>query len=232
MSVRQRGLPWADCKKVQATALCAILWIGFALAYPNNVLAQFFQASDVAVKVGDRWVYETRDEMNGYPKETYTEVVTELSLGEIIVNVTFSGSAASIFVTYDRDWNCIDNLIWRFRPSNGAGISLPLAVGKTWGIEFDARNSQTGASFKGSSSSKVVAEENVTTAAGTFDTFKIERQVRQFDTADPSKVTESQIVLWYAPQINRFVRRTSLVKFEERTRSITTEELADFTRKL
>jgi len=206
--------------------------MGFAVAYPNNVLAQFFQSSGGTVKVGDRWVYDTRDEMNGYPKETYTEIVTELSPEETIVNMTFSGSTASVFVTYDRDWNCIDNLIWRFRPSNGEGITLPLAVDKTWGIEFDARNSQTGANFKGSSSSKVVARENITTPAGTFDTFKIERQVRQFETADPSKVIESQIILWYAPQINRFVRRTSLVKFEERTRSITTEELADFTRKL
>jgi hypothetical protein len=107
---------------------------------------------------------------------------------------------------------------------------LPLAVGKTWGIEFDARNNLRGESIKGSSSSKVVAQEDVTTLAGTFNTFKIERQVRQFNTADPSKLTESQIVLWYAPRINHFVRRTTLVKFEERTRSIMSEELADFTR--
>jgi hypothetical protein len=75
-----------------------------------------------------------------------------------------------------------------------------------------------------------VAQEDVTTLAGTFNTFKIERYVRQFNTADPSKLTESQIVLWYAPRINHFVRRTTLVKFEERTRSIMSEELADFTR--
>jgi hypothetical protein len=109
-------------------------------------------------------------------------------------------------------------------------VSLPLSVGKTWGLELDARNSFTGESFKESSSSKVVAQEDVTTAAGTFNAFKIERQVRQFNAADPSKLTESQIVLWYAPQINHFVRRTTLVKFQELTRLIMSEELADFTR--
>src|SRR5215468_2699815 len=232
MRAGQRGFPLLNCRKVQTIALCAIWSVGFAVACSKDVRAQSFQEAEGALRVGDRWVYDTRDEMTGFPKETYTEIVTELSPEEAIVNLTFSGSATSIFVTYDRDWNCIDNLIWRFRPSNGEGITLPLAVDKTWGIEFDARNSQTGANFKGSSSSKVVARENITTPAGTFDTFKIERQVRQFETADPSKVIESQIILWYAPQINRFVRRTSLVKFGERTRSITTEELADFTRKL
>lgn len=218
-----------DCRKIRATAFCAIL-VGLAVAYPKNVAAQFSQGTDLAARVGDRWVYDTRDEMAGYPKETYTEIVTELSPEEAIVNLTFSGGTASVVVTYDREWNCIDNLIWTFRPSNGEGISLPLAVGKTWGIEFDARNNLTGESVKGSSSAKVVAQEDVTTPAGTFNAFKIERHVRQFDTADPSKLTESQIVLWYAPQISHFVRRTTLVKFRDRTRSITSEELADFTR--
>ena len=133
-----------DRRKVQAIALWAILSIGLAVAHPQDIMAQSSQEADGAVRVGDRWVYDTRDEMTGYPKETYTEIVTELSLEEAIVNLTFSGSATSVFVTYDRDWNCIDNLIWRFRPSSGEGTSSPLAVGKTWGIEFDAQNNVTG----------------------------------------------------------------------------------------
>ena len=230
MRAGQRGLSLRGRKKIQATALCAILWIGFAFAYPSNVGAQFFQEADGAVRVGDRWVYDTRDEMAGLPKETYTEIVAQLSADEAVVNLTLSGRDGAVYVTYDRGWNCIDDLIWRFSPSNGGGVSLPLSVGKTWGLELDASNNLTGEKFRASSSSKVVAQENVTTAAGTFDTFKIERKVRQFDAADPSKLTESQIVLWYAPQVNHFVRRTTLVKFQDRTRSIMSEELADFTR--
>ena len=154
MRAGQGGFSLLDCRKIVASALCATLSVGLAVSYPRNVVAQIFQEADGAVRVGDRWVYDTRDEMTGYPKETYTEIVTELSPEEATVNLTFSGSATSVFVAYDRDWNCIDNLIWRFRPSNGAGVTLPLAVDKTWGIEFDARNSQTGANFKGSSSDR------------------------------------------------------------------------------
>jgi hypothetical protein len=230
MGAGQRGFPLLKCRKVRAIALCAILSVGLSAENCKDVRAQSFQEAEVALRVGDRWVYDTRDEMTGFPKETYTQIVTELSPEEAIVNLTFSGSATSVFVTYDRDWNCIDNLIWRFRPSSGEGVSSPLAVGKTWGIEFDARSNVTGESVKGSSSSRVVAQEDVTTLAGTFNAFKIERQVRQFNTADPSNLTESQIVLWYAPQINHIVRRTTLVKFQEHTRSSMSEELADFTR--
>jgi hypothetical protein len=230
MRAGQRGFLMLDRREVQATAFCAILAAGLAVVSPNNLAAQYFNEADSAVTVGDRWVYDTRDEVTGYPKETYTEVVTKLSPEEAVVNLTFSGSDTSVSVTYDRAWNCVDNLIWRFNPGSGEGINLPLVVGKTWVIEFDARNNLTGESIKGSSSSKVVAQEDVASLAGAFNTFKIERQVRQFNTADPSKLTESQIVLWYAPQINHFVRRRTVVKFGERTRSIMSEELADFTR--
>jgi hypothetical protein len=232
MRTGQGAFRLRDGGEVLRTARRTILLIAFAVANSQNVLAQFSNDVDGAVRVGDRWVYETRDEMTGFPKETYTEIVTEVSPENAIVNLTFSGSDVSVFVTYDREWNCIDNLIWRYKPGNGQGMKLPLAVGKTWETSFEASNTQTGTNFKGSSSSTVVAQEKITTPAGTFDTFKIEQQVREIDAANPSKLTESQIAVWYAPQINHFVRRTILVKFAERTRGMWSEELAEFTRKL
>jgi hypothetical protein len=60
------------------------------------------------------------------PKEAYAKIVTKLSPEKAI------GSATSIFVAHDRDWNR-DNLILEIRPSGGEGIRLVLAVGKTWG---------------------------------------------------------------------------------------------------
>jgi hypothetical protein len=216
--------------KVPPTAPWMILF--FVLATSQNVFAQTSSGVESGVRIGDRWVYETRDEMAGFPKETYTEIVTEVSQDTAILNLTFSGSEVSVFVVYDREWNCLDNLIWQYKPSDGQGIKLPLAVGKTWDMTFDASNTQTGAHLKGESSATVVAEETITTPAGTFDTFKIEQKVKETDDANPSKPTESQIVVWYAPQINHFVRRTTVVTFAERERGVRSEELTEFTRKL
>lgn len=152
---------------------------------------------------------------------------------EIIVNLTFAGGEdVSAAITYDHDWNVIDNLVWSYRPNEGQAIRLPLEVGKTWRADFEAKNLRSGSNFKGSSSSKVVAMESVPTPVGVFDAFKIERQVKQFSAASPSRLWESEITIWYAPQINHWARRTTLVKFEKRVRSSTQEELADFTRKL
>src|SRR5262249_12705162 len=154
-----------------------------------------------------------------------TEIVTEVSPKEIVANLTFSGKPGSLLIVYDQNWNRIDTVVWKFKPNDAQGVRLPLTVGKTWRAEFDARNTQTGANMRTSVSSKVVAQETVTTSAGTFDTFKIERSGKEFKTTDPSTIFESQMVFWYAPKINHWVRRTFVSKFEKRTRTSGSEEL-------
>jgi hypothetical protein len=217
-------------RKVHVNWLWAALAVGLAGTWPLALKAQSSEEADGAVRVGDRWVYDTKDEISGYPKDTYSEIVTEVSPKEIVTNWTYSGKPGSALVTYDHDWSRIDNLIWKYKPNDGQGVRLPLAVGKTWRVEFDARNTQTGVNMRASISSKVVAQETITTPAGTFDTFKIERNGREFKTTDPSKFNETQMVVWYAPKINHWVRRTFSVKYEKRTRSSTSEQLTDFSR--
>jgi len=227
----------SNCKtnlsaRTRMVLLAGALLFGLVAANPGVLVAQSSDGEDGPVRVGDLWVYDTRDEVTGYPKSTYSELVTEVSAKEILTEITFSGTDASAILTYDPAWNRIDNLIWKFTPNDGQGISLPLAVGKTWRAEFDLKNNQTGKNFRGSSQSKVTARETVTTAAGTFQTFKIERHTREIDTANPTRHVDGLVVDWYAPQINHWVRRTFYTTQDKRMRASTSEELTDFSRKL
>jgi hypothetical protein len=210
--------------------LCFISLAALAALWPQVLAAQSSDPANDSVRVGDRWVYDTKDEVTGYPKDTYTQIVTEVSKDQIITSSTFRGKNGSTLIIFNRDWGLVDNVIWKYKPNNGQGLPATLAVGKEWRSQYEAKNTQNGANLKGTTSSKVVAREMITTDAGTFDTFKIERQAMELNTADPSKSFDAQIVTWFAPQINRWVRRTFLVKFEKRTRSNTSEELADFSR--
>lgn len=206
-----------------------LLAIVAAALWPCVLAAQSSQAPNEGVQVGDRWVYESKDEITGFPKDTYTYIVTEVSKDQVVSSLTFPGKTSSI-VVFNRDWSIIDNGLWKFRPHSGQDIQLPLAVGKQWRAEFEAKNAQNGANRKGSTLSKVVAQETITTPAGTFETFKIDWQEREFSTADPSKSSETEVVSWFAPQINRWVRRTSVTKIDKRVRTNTSEELTDFSR--
>jgi hypothetical protein len=223
-------------KNARTTGFSAAVIVGLAAGWPHLLVAQSSEATDGPVRVGDRWVYEIRDEITGYPRDGYTDMVTEVSPREIIVNRTMREPVSrwpeSVLITFDRDWNTIDNLLWKFEPNNGQGIRLPLTLGKTWQAEFDAKNLDNGATYKGTSSSKVVGREPITTEAGTFETFKIEHRSQYINPSDASKMWENEAVVWYAPKVNHWVRQTILVIFEKRTRLNISEELTDFTRKL
>jgi hypothetical protein len=183
-------------------------------------------------QVGDRFTYTTKDEITGEPKEGLIVIVTEVSDKEIVISAGTPGRNTSQIVVLDRDLNRIADAIWRFKPNNAQGIRPPLAVGNTWRFEYDSRNTQNGAVFRTTGVSKVVAQETVTTPAGTFDTFKIERHQSGYNTIGQSRITETDIVTWYAPKINRWVRRTFVTRFDKRVRSSTSEELAEFRRKM
>jgi hypothetical protein len=211
--------------------LSVMMCLGIVVLWPFALWGQSPGEGSGSPRVGDRFTYNTRDEITGEPKEAYVAVVTEVSDKEIVTSVSAPGRNASQVVVLDRDLNRIDDAAWKFKPNNAQGIRPPLAVGKTWRFEFDSRNTQNGAVFRTTGVSKVVAQETVTTPAGTFETFKIERHQSEYNTIVQSRITEVDSVIWYAPKINRWVRRTFVTRFDKRLRSSTSEELAEFHRK-
>jgi hypothetical protein len=218
-------------KGVRTTGFLVAIVGGLMAGWPHLLVAQSSEEADSLLKVGDRWVYDVRDEITGYPKGGYTDIVTDVPPREIILNRTFREPAPeSVLITFDRDWDAIDNLLWKFEPNNGQGIRLPLTLGKTWQAEFDAKNLDTGATYRGTSSSKVMGREPITTPAGTFDTFKIEHKSTLISPSD-AKIWENEVAVWYAPRINHWARQSILIVFEKRTRLNVSEELTDFTRK-
>ena len=182
------------------------------------------QVADIAgVLPGDRWVYEVTDEISGDLKLTSTVFVLDVSEQEINTRISTRGSGARQIV-YDRDWNRIDDSVWKYRPSDGSGIKKPLQVGKQWRFESKATHFQNGTALTITGESKVVGEEKITTGAGTFDTFKIETKTRQVNPNDQTKASTINAVLWYSPSVNRWVRRTYKLQVEGRLRSSNTED--------
>jgi hypothetical protein len=207
-----------------------LILLALIVLCPGMFAAQTLGA-DNAVQIGDQWIYNTRDEVTGTVTRTYVATVSEISPTEIVTQVTNRGGKGGAVVAFDHDWNRVANGVWRYKPNDAQGVRLPLAVGREWRAEFISSNAQSGASFKSSTLAKVTAQESLTTPAGTFDTFKIERQVKGFNTADPSRSTETTYLMWFAPQINHWARRTIITKVDKRIRSNETDELIEYTLK-
>jgi hypothetical protein len=204
---------------------------GLALLWPRILLAQSVDRPNDPIRVGDAWVYDQKDGITGLPIATYTSLVAEISPQEIITHLIFRGTNNRGFVVFDHDWNRLVLSVQKFNPNDGTGVRWPLAVGKEWRHEYLANNTQTGVNMKSSGLATVVAREKVTTPAGAFEAFKVDRQTKEFNTADPSRSIEVEMLMWFAPQLDHWVRRTFIVKQERRTVSSTTDELVEIMRK-
>ena len=180
---------------------------------------------------GDRWTYDVTDEITTDLKSTVTVVVVDVSEREINARVSSRGAQRPRQVVFDRGWSRIDDDLWKFAPSDGSGIQLPLQIGKEWRFESNGKNFQSGTTVRSTGQSKVTGQEKLTTSAGTFDTFKIETMARHVNSNDQTKVASLTSTLWYAPTINRWVRKTYKIQQEGRLRESQTEELTDYSRK-
>jgi hypothetical protein len=181
--------------------------------------------------VGDYWSYELRDEITGTLKYTIMTVITDVTPGEIAIRAENLGYPGNGFYIYDHTWNLKNDPTWKFSPNDGTGIKPPLAAGSTWKFQGDQIYSGRGASFRRSGSSKVVAQESVTTSAGTFDTFKIETSINTRNVNDPSKKSDVVLTTWYAPAIDHWVKRTSKVSSNGHVDANISLELVDYGRR-
>jgi hypothetical protein len=181
------------------------------------------------VRVGDRWSYEIKDALTGDLRQATTVVVAEISDKEITTRVSFKGKDRPQTMVFDHDWGRIDDGLFKLRPA-GIGIRTPLQVGKEWRSDANAVNLQFGQTFRASGFAKVVAQEQLAVPAGTFDTFRIDTTVRLVNTKDQTKSHTYTFVFWYAPAINRWVKRKMEWRFEGRLRDSTSDELTEYSR--
>jgi hypothetical protein len=208
--------------RLVAAALAALVcWAGDGFA----------QTTDPGpVRVGDRWSYDIKDDLTGDLRQSVTIVVVEVNDKEITTRATVRGRDRPLTTVFDPGWGRIDDGTWKLQPA-GIGIQQPLQVGKEWRSDANAMNIQSGVPFRASGVAKVAAQESVTTPAGTFDTYRIDTTVRLLNTRDQTKSSTWTFVYWYAPAVNRWVKRKTEARYEGRLRDSNIEELTEYSRK-
>jgi hypothetical protein len=140
---------------------CAILLIGLAALRPAELAAQSPGKANATVQVGDWWTYDRKDEITGLPVSSYTSTILEISPTEIVTRFALRGRTTFSSVIFDHDWNRTANGNSKYKPNDGHGVRPPLELGKEWQIEYEVRNVQNGAGAKGTSRSKVLAQETL-----------------------------------------------------------------------
>ena len=186
----------------------------------------------IHVSSGDSWTYNIRDDVTGEAKGTITFEITKVSDAEIETRVTQLKLATNGVMTnaeiFDARWRLKDNGKIVFQPYLAAtGIPEDLQVGKSWSVKYETIRKGAGLTREVTGLGKVDAWERVTLPNGTaYDAFKIEVSGTLM-AATPRK-HEMRTIMWFAPAVNRLVKRIDESRDNGKLQDATEQTLGEY----
>lgn len=182
------------------------------------------------VAPGDFWSYEVKDEISGNITYTRTIVVTDVTKNAVATrfNAPRPGQFGSI--EFDHSWNIVMSNAARYSPNDGTGVHLPLKLEARWNFAADVTNAN-GLALKRAGNSRVTGTELITTKAGSFDTTLIETSFSTRNPAEPTRKFETFVRTWFSPDVNHWIKRSTVAKQNGLAYESETIELVDYGRK-
>ena len=158
------------------------------------------------VKVGDRWAYQRMDYDADRPRGKYEMRVVFAERGVIQVVSTQKGKEGEVDTTYTSEWNAVTVPGRVFNPHTG-WLKFPLQVGATYDAAFEVLLLKKEVSSRNERRVTVVGWEEVTVPAGKFRALKVISEGR-FQRIDSFGSGTSRNVIWYVPEVKRWVKIT------------------------
>jgi len=161
------------------------------------------------LRVGDRWRYQVFDRHRDRLVETPIVEVAAIA-PEIVLRVTGRGSAAAPDERYATPWTVLQEtqygLSMQFdEPVPLVPLPLPPGTGSTRVMSYTLPGETRGRRW--SQRLSIDGWETVTVPAGRYDSLRISRVI-SFDHPDTGRNASTRTDrLWYAPDVNRWVRR-------------------------
>jgi len=192
----------------------------------------------IDVRPGDRWSYQVIDDVTGETKSTTVHTVTELRDKSYSVQSAFTPYGQSVATTslqvFDESWNLLEDQVWTRKPAEpSTGIRLPLKVGAQWKTHLTStRKNPPEAHFNTDAITRVVAYEPVILKFNkTYEAFKLETNEAVTNNASPSSVVTIKTTMWFAPSVNRYVKRITESRINDRLQSRNVELLTAYARR-
>jgi len=180
-------------------AAAALLFSGACGAQPEAPVAR------PEVKVGDRWTYQRMDYDARQARGKYEMEVVFAERGVIQVVSAQKNKGGEIDTTYTSEWNAVTVPGRVFNPHTG-WFRFPLQVGATYEAAFEAIMPKKGVQSRNQRRVRVVGWEEVTVPAGKFRALKLISE-GEFQRLDGKSGT-SRNVIWYVPEVKRWVKNT------------------------
>jgi hypothetical protein len=199
----------------------------FSILFVLGILGAAWADSSVGipdVHVGDIWKYRSLDGYTNETKVEYSHRIVKLTDQEITIQIKNKNVKGEKLQFLTREWNPLDTDGTKFEPFYPE-YKFPMSVGASWTQEYKTFNISGSTGFV---RAKIVALEKVTVPAGTFDAYRIERDIEVQSTTADANTTKGRIITWYAPSVKKYVRREAMTFSNGRERSKEVNELLEY----
>jgi hypothetical protein len=158
------------------------------------------------VKAGDTWVYRRTDRLQDHQAILKLQVTFANDKVIHVVQTNQAGDKEND-ATATAEWNTVASARdGAFTPDTGL-LHFPLRPGNRWSSSYTVKFPRQDYDARHERTVTVVGWEGVRVPAGTFRALKVvsEGTVQRSDRPRPGEVTE---IVWYVPEVRRFVKWT------------------------
>jgi hypothetical protein len=161
-----------------------------------------------AIKPGDSWTYRRVDYDSNRRRGPFTETVTFANERVIEMLSDRRRDAKEVDTTYTAEWNLVSSRnTGIFNPDQGL-FKFPLRPGDTHEARYEVRFPLQGAyEVRHQRRVKVVGWEELSVPAGKFHALRIESE-GPFQRVDTQVSGTAKEVMWYVPEVKRYVKWT------------------------
>jgi len=163
-------------------------------------LAPLTEAQAPTFSIGERWEFSYENALEPQKNERYSQTVASVDGGHAAL-ATNDRKTASVLL--DANGNLVKTASGSYEPSD-VKLQFPLSVGKRWSLSYVYRSGTWTSQVD--RTAKVVGVERIHTAAGDFDTFRIEQATSWSGASGNGGYGGSRETEWYAPAVGRIVR--------------------------
>jgi hypothetical protein len=156
------------------------------------------------VKPGDSWTYRRMDYLTNEPTGTYALRVTHADARAISAVVIDTRQKTEYDVIYTAEWN-VGVSSTSVRTGDRYLYKFPLRVGATYKADWENENVRSGVRTRHVRTVRVVGWEEVIVPAGKFRALKIEAE-GYWERLDVSGSSTARNVIWYVPEVKRWVK--------------------------
>jgi hypothetical protein len=181
-------------------AAAAAFFVGVAAAHAQGDVQR------PQVKAGDAWVYRRTDRIAKHEAILKLQVTFANEKAIHVVQINQAGDK-EIDSTSTAEWNMVSSARdGVFTPNSGL-LHFPLRPGERWNSSYTVKFPRQDYDARHERRVSVIGWEEVQVPAGTFRALKVvsEGSVQRSDRPRAGKVTE---VVWYVPEVRRFVKWT------------------------